>query len=144
MTEFTVLAYNQLARTETVHIRVPVRTERWRVTDLATSEVLTSQAVPIPDEFDDIPGRHSDAEYEIVFLAQIPALSTGRFLMESLDEKEEDDDGRGASVYSEKTEVPPEGVWIGGGRLFVDGKGMPAKIKMPSGKEVDFQQTYHW
>lgn len=46
---FTAVVYNQMAKSNAVHLRIPVTSENWLVTDLVTSQPIESQTVPIPE-----------------------------------------------------------------------------------------------
>ena len=79
LASFTVTLYNPRAGPATAPVRVPVVEGEYRVADSAGGEVR-SQLVPVADPVLSLPGRHSRATHELVWLAaDLPPLGTARF-----------------------------------------------------------------
>ncbi|KAF2897558.1 hypothetical protein ILUMI_08618 [Ignelater luminosus] len=71
---FIVTVYNPLSRPVNHYVRLPVVEQHYKVSD-PNGKDLPIQMVPIPDSIKKIPGRQSNAMYEIIFLASdLPPL----------------------------------------------------------------------
>ena len=69
-----IIIYNPLGRVRTALIHLPVATsENWIVKD-ETGKVLVHQITPLPKQVRLIPGRQSQAEFDLAFYAEdLPA-----------------------------------------------------------------------
>jgi len=76
---FSMNVYNPMPRTETFHVRVPVVFgDEYKVTDPDQNEV-EYQLIPIPDSVQVVPGRVSEAKFELIVKVTIPGLSSVAF-----------------------------------------------------------------
>jgi lysosomal alpha-mannosidase len=82
---FTLVAYNPLARDVRAWLRVPLLTSNYRVKLL--SQIVDSEIVPVTDETRSIPERAASAMYELVFNAKLPALGFGVYQIEQVDQR---------------------------------------------------------
>ncbi|XP_049791934.1 lysosomal alpha-mannosidase-like [Schistocerca nitens] len=80
---FVVTVYNPLSQVSSYYVRLPVQNGTYSVEDADGNQQLI-QLVPVPDSVYDIPGRESNATYEIVFQAEdIPALGYRSYYVSS-------------------------------------------------------------
>ncbi|CAF4346940.1 unnamed protein product, partial [Adineta steineri] len=77
---FTITLWNPLIHQVTQHIRVPVRTD-YTVRD-PTGETLFTELVPISQAVQNIPGRTSLTQKQIIFKVTLPALGFNTYYFE--------------------------------------------------------------
>ena len=82
-----IIIYNPLGRVRTALIHLPVATsENWIVKD-EMGKVLVHQITPLPKQVKLIPGRQSQAEFDLAFYAEdLPALNIKSFTIEKSNE----------------------------------------------------------
>ncbi|CAK9820569.1 Lysosomal alpha-mannosidase [Anthophora plagiata] len=71
--------YNPLSQKVLTPVRVPVQTGSYNVVDLTDGSEITSHLVPIPTAVSEIPGRQSNAIYELLFMPTLPPLGYKSF-----------------------------------------------------------------
>lgn len=85
---FVVTIYNPLSQASSYYVRLPVQNATYSVKDADGNEQAI-QLVPVPDSVSVIPGRNSNATYEIVFKAEdIPALGYQSYYVTSQSKKQ--------------------------------------------------------
>ncbi|XP_066256477.1 lysosomal alpha-mannosidase-like [Euwallacea similis] len=82
--EFIVTIYNPLSRKVDKVVRLPVLGSAYSVSDSAGGN-LTTQILPIPDFVQNIPGRTSKAQRELIFIANdLPPLGWKSYLVSEI------------------------------------------------------------
>ncbi|KAL7638179.1 UNVERIFIED_CONTAM: hypothetical protein RMT77_011804 [Armadillidium vulgare] len=82
LSPFVVNVYNPIARVKSHYVRIPVKKPLNYVVKSSKGLFLTTQVIPIPEGVVSIPGRDSEAQYELVFYAElIPPLGVLQFLV---------------------------------------------------------------
>lgn len=79
--DFILAIYNPLSQNVVSPIRIPVQENAYKVIDFSDGEEMISQLVPIPNSVHAIPGRKSNATYELVFLASLPPLGYKSYII---------------------------------------------------------------
>ena len=74
---YVAMIYNPLTRPISSWIRLPTVTSDYSVYDIANEELVFSEFSPVYDETKKIPERKSEANYNLVFLANLPAQGFG-------------------------------------------------------------------
>merc|ERR1719186_493121 len=67
--QFIVMVYNPLSHPYSPYVRIPVPSPDYSVYD-GKGHAIAVQVNPVPDYVSGIPGRHSQAEYELIFRVQ--------------------------------------------------------------------------
>ncbi|CAF4891977.1 unnamed protein product [Rotaria sp. Silwood1] len=85
---FTLTLWNPTIHPVVQHVRVPVRTD-YTVRD-PTGQIVSSELVPISYATQNIPGRTSVTQKQIIFKASLPALGFNSYYFEKKPEEEEE------------------------------------------------------
>ncbi|CAF3848079.1 unnamed protein product, partial [Rotaria sp. Silwood1] len=85
---FTLTLWNPTIHPVVQHVRVPVRTD-YTVRD-PTGQIVLSELVPISYATQNIPGRTSVTQKQIIFKASLPALGFNSYYFEKKPEEEEE------------------------------------------------------
>ncbi|KAH8283709.1 hypothetical protein KR018_012608 [Drosophila ironensis] len=72
---FVVTLYNPLAHTSTQYVRIPVKNEKFEVTD-AKGRVVASEIVPVPWQVLALEFRNNDTQYELLFKATVNRIAS--------------------------------------------------------------------
>jgi len=72
--EYTAIIYNPLPRPIGSWVKLPINTNDYTVNEVETGEDILSDAVPIYNEIKSIPERKSQANFNLIFRADLPSL----------------------------------------------------------------------
>lgn len=90
--KFVVTLFNPLAHSNFQYVRVPVNGNKYVVQDYKGVDVA-SQMIPIPDGIERLSFRHSNAKFELVFMAaELPPLGYKSYFITRLDNNVDDDE----------------------------------------------------
>ena len=135
-TQFVVTLYNPLVRQVTKYVRVPVTATSFEVLD-PNGQSVPAQVVPIPQSVKNIPGRRSEANFELVFKATLPKMGFVSYYIKTV--SEDQNPQQKSSVLS----ILGKKVKMGNSKLSlnIDRQGQITSV-VRNGQNINFTQAF--
>ncbi|CAF1441892.1 unnamed protein product, partial [Rotaria sordida] len=136
---FTLTLWNPTIHPIVQHARVPVRTD-YTVRDPA-GQIILSELVPISDATQNIPGRTSVTQKQIVFKASLPALGFNTYYFEKKPEEKQNNQFKVKITHNEECVIQNQNL-----RVEIDAQGNIGHIvNLKKSFDVAFtSQGFYW